>query len=168
MARGSRRVTTRCRIETPADEPFVRRVVTETIAEEFGAAAWPEPMRGSILGLQYDTRRSAARAAGGDITSQVIVADGEDVGWLLTSELPDQIRIVEIAILPDWRGNGVGEAAIRGVLERGARDGKPVRLVVTRTNARAIRLYERLGFTVSNADEVQQEMEWTRAEREPQ
>jgi ribosomal protein S18 acetylase RimI-like enzyme len=149
-----------CRAETPADEPFVRQLVLDTIAGELGADAWPEPLRGSILGLQYDTRRAAARAASGDIASQIIVADGEDAGWLLTADLADAIRIVEIMILPKRRGRGLGSTVIGSVLDRAARDGKAVRLVVSCTNARAIRLYERLGFRTIGSDTVQQEMEW--------
>jgi len=161
MDRGRERVTIDCRTETPHDEPFIRRLVEQTIAEELGADTWPEPLRTSVVRLQYDARRSAARAASGAVTSEIITADGEDAGWLLTADLPAELRIVEIMILPQRRGRGLGSAAIDRVLDRAGRDHKPVRLVVSCTNARAIRLYERLGFTIAASDTVQQEMEST-------
>src|SRR5262249_2014603 len=105
-----------CRPEAQDDETFVRRLVVETIAGELGARTWPEPMRSQLIDLQYRTRRSVARSTPGVITSQILVADGEDAGWLLTADLDDEIRIVEIMVLPARRNQGAGSAAIDAIL----------------------------------------------------
>jgi len=154
-------MTVTYRPETQDDETFVRRLVVETIAGELGARTWPEPMRSQLIDLQYRTRRSVGRSTPGVTTSQILVADGEDAGWLLTADLDDEIRIVEIMVLPPRRNQGVGSEAIDAVLRRAAGTGKPVRLLVNCTNARAIRLYERLGFRTAGTDQVQFLMEWT-------
>jgi ribosomal protein S18 acetylase RimI-like enzyme len=149
------------RPEMPADEPFLRRLVIDTIAEELGAQAWPEPMRTQLLGLQYQSRRAGTPPADGDTSSDIIVVDGEDAGWVLAADLASEIRIIEIMVLPCRRGQGVGSAAIASILDRAADARKPVRLTVNCVNARAIRLYERLGFRTTDSDQVQQSMEWT-------
>jgi ribosomal protein S18 acetylase RimI-like enzyme len=153
-------VTVTCRPETPDDEPFVRQLAVDTIAEELGAEAWPELLRAQVIGLQYESRRSRASASG-DGNSQIIVANGESAGWLLTSDLEDEIWISEIMVLADRRGRGVGSAAIGLVLSQAAAGKKPVRLVVNHTNARARRIYEKLGFQAIETNDVQQLMQWT-------
>jgi ribosomal protein S18 acetylase RimI-like enzyme len=136
------------RPESPPDEPFIRRLMLATIADELGASAWPEPMRSHLLDIQYMVRRQAA--------GQVIQANGEDAGWVVVKTMPHEVRLVEIMVLPELRGRGIGTAAIREIL---ASAGKPVRLNVNVTNRAAIRLYERLGFRKVEHNEVQWLME---------
>jgi ribosomal protein S18 acetylase RimI-like enzyme len=151
-------MTVRCRRETPEDEPFVRQLLAAAIGEDLGALGWPEPARAHLTGLQYQARRSSVRSLPGVSASEIIVADGEDAGWLLTVDLEEEIQIVEIVVLPARRGQGVGSAAIRIVLGRADDRQKPVRLGVNGTNARAIHLYERLGFRTTHRDEVRNQM----------
>ena len=78
----------------------------------------------------------------------VIEADGRPVGGLFLEHRPDNVYIHEIQILPEYQGRGIGSTVIRGVIDRSARRGVPVGLSVVPANPRALRLYERLGFTV--------------------
>jgi ribosomal protein S18 acetylase RimI-like enzyme len=147
------------RPELPGDEPFLRSLIHATIAAELGASQWPEPMRGHLLGIQYTTRRQVHRANFPEAASYVVDADGADAGWALVTTLPHEIRLVEIMILQELRGKGIGTAAIRQILAIATAADKPVRLNVNVTNHAAIRLYERLGFRRIEADEVQHVME---------
>ncbi len=156
-------MTVWCRPETAEDEPFVRRVLVEAVAEELGARTWPEPLREHLLELQYRGRRAGVGSL--PSASEIIVADGEDVGWLLVADLEQEIRIVEIVVLSLFRGRGVGSAVLGSILTRAGAAAKRVRLVVTSTNGGAIRLYQRLGFRTIDRDEVQQWMEWTAPSR---
>ena len=56
-----------------------------------------------------------------------------------------EIRLVDIALLPEHRGGGVGSAILHEILAEGKAAGKPVTIHVERFNP-ALRLYERLGF----------------------
>jgi ribosomal protein S18 acetylase RimI-like enzyme len=147
------------RPESPADEALVRRLILETVAEELGASAWPEPMRGHLLGIQYTARRHSHCANHPAAASHVIQADGVAVGWALVNTMPHEVRIVEIMILPEWRGSGIGTAVLNEILFTAARARKPVRLNVNVMNQRAIRLYARLGFRKIAQDAVQYLME---------
>jgi ribosomal protein S18 acetylase RimI-like enzyme len=64
---------------------------------------------------------------------------------MLVAEGTDAICLVDIALLPPFRGRGIGRQLIAELLERGARAGQAVRLSVARGN-RAMGLYRRLGF----------------------
>ena len=152
-------MTVSLRPETPADEAFLRHLILESVAQELGAAAWPEPMRSHLLGVQYAGRRQSRRMNFPDAASQVIQADGENAGWVVTASLPEEMHIVDIMILPEMRGRGIGTAAIQEILSTAAHAGKPLRLSVNPMNQGAIRLYERLGFRKIGEDEVQYFME---------
>jgi ribosomal protein S18 acetylase RimI-like enzyme len=146
-------------LESSKDELFIRQLVLETIAAELGASAWPEPMRSHLLGVQYAGRRQSHRVNYPASVSHVIEADGTDAGWLVLHTMPDEVRVVDIMVLPALRGQGIGMAVLRGILASAAASGKPVRLNVYITNHAAIRLYERLGFRRIGGDEVQHFME---------
>jgi ribosomal protein S18 acetylase RimI-like enzyme len=147
------------RRETPQDGAFLRRLIIDSVARELGAEAWPEPMRGHLLGIQYEGRRQSHRTDYPDAASEVIEADGKDAGWLVVTTMPHEVRLVEIIVAAEFRGQGIGSAVIGDVLAAAESAGKPVRLHVNVTNSGAIRFYERLGFHRIGGDEVQHLME---------
>jgi len=147
------------RPESPEDEPFIRRLIYATIAGELGASQWPEPMRSHLLAVQYTARRQLHRANFPEAASYVVDAGGADAGWAVVTTMPHAVQLVEIMILPELRGRGIGTAVIRHVLATAAAAGKPVRLNVNVTNHSAVGLYQRLGFRRIEGDEVQHVME---------
>ena len=75
------------------------------------------------------------------------MVDGEPAGRLYIHRGPSEIRIVDIALLPEHRGGGVGTQLVRDLLAEADADGKSVTIHVERMNP-ALRLYERLGFSL--------------------
>jgi len=65
---------------------------------------------------------------------------------------PDSLYIVELQVLPELQGRGIGTAVVRKVIEQGANRGVPVTLSVVPANPRAKRLYERLGFEATDVE----------------
>lgn len=147
------------RPESPQDDAFLRRLISETVTQELGAAAWPQPMRDHLVGLQEKVRRQTIRSTYPDAESQIIVVDGVEAGWVVVASLPGEMRLVEIMVLAEYRGKGVGSAVIREIMAVADHGGKKVRLGVNAMNPGAIRLYERLGFRRIGGDEIQHEME---------
>lgn len=90
----------------------------------------------------------------------IIEVGGRPAGRLWVDEWRDQIRLVDIALLPEWRGAGVGTALLHGILERGRAAGKPVTIHVESYNP-ALRLYQRLGFAKVDTNGVYYLMKWT-------
>jgi ribosomal protein S18 acetylase RimI-like enzyme len=76
------------------------------------------------------------------------VIDGEPAGRLYLFRGDREIRIVDIALLPEHRGNGAGSSLLRDVLAEADAGGKRVTIHVERANP-ALRLYERLGFSIA-------------------
>jgi ribosomal protein S18 acetylase RimI-like enzyme len=152
-------MTVSLRPESPADEDFIRRLVVETVGAELGAGDWPEPMRSHLLGIQYAARRESHRVNFPGAASQVIEADGAAAGWVVVATMLHEMRVVDIMVLAEMRGCGIGTAVLRGLLATAAAPGKPIRLNVSVMNDTAIRLYERLGFRRIESDEAQHLME---------
>lgn len=145
------------RPETPDDESFVRTLLVETLTEQLAAWSWPECLRQPMLETQYQVRRQGFRSSG---DSSIIVLDGDKpVGWYVTVESADEVRLVNIMVLAQHRGQGIGSTVLHKLLAASNAAGKPLRLAVASNNGRALQLYERLGFQRIGGDEVQHCME---------
>ncbi|HEX8066618.1 MAG TPA: GNAT family N-acetyltransferase [Thermoleophilaceae bacterium] len=80
-----------------------------------------------------------------DTAYDVILVGGEPAGRLYVGRWREEIRIVDIALLPAFRGRGAGTALLRDLMAEADAAGKPLTIHVERENP-ARRLYERLGF----------------------
>lgn len=136
----------------PDDEGFLFDLYAGTRAEELDAWGWDEAQRQSFLDLQYRSRR-AHYDAYPNKDDRIIMEDGRPVGRLFLTQLEDQIIIVDIALIPDCRGRGIGAELIAQVLDDAERSGRSVTLHVEKSN-RAQRLYRRLGFEIAGDEGV--------------
>jgi ribosomal protein S18 acetylase RimI-like enzyme len=76
---------------------------------------------------------------------QLVLVDGERAGRLYVDRREDEIRIVDISLLPEHRGRGLGTTLLRELLAEADEAAKRITIHVERFNP-ALRLYERLGF----------------------
>jgi ribosomal protein S18 acetylase RimI-like enzyme len=91
---------------------------------------------------------------------EVIEAHGRPVGRLYQVTWEREIRIIDITLLPEFRGQGLGAALLRELLAEGRRRGLAVSIHVERMNP-ALRWYERLGFRLVEDKGVYLLLEWT-------
>jgi ribosomal protein S18 acetylase RimI-like enzyme len=147
------------RPESLTDEPFLHRLLLERTAQELGLDHLPTPLREQVLTMQVGLRLGSVRANYADGSGEIILLDGRPAGWMFVCETRGEVRLVEIVVLSEYRGQGIGAATIVEVIACAERAGKPVRLLVDAMNTSAFRLYERLGFRRTGGDEVQYEME---------
>ena len=84
---------------------------------------------------------------GAPASALVAVVDGVCCGFLIYSEVLDEVNLLKLAVPPDYQRHGIGRALVDGlckrVLERGARR---ILLEVSVANAPALGLYRRFGF----------------------
>lgn len=152
----------RCRPVTEDDEPFLRRLIVSVVSAELAAWAWPDALREQLLEMQYRIRRQGIEThyPGSEVSVIEFAGAGSDtqpVGWLVVSRTDADMHIVEIAILAEWRGRGIGTTVLRGLLDESDRRGETARLNVNIGNP-AVVLYERLGFRRTAGTEVQHYM----------
>jgi len=145
------------------DEPFLLRVYAGTRAEELARVPWSVEQKAAFVAQQFaaQTAHYAQHYAG--MRAELILLDGVPAGRLLVARWPDEIRIVDISILPELRGRGAGSVLLRELLDEATVAGKRVSIHVEREN-RALGLYERLGFRRVGEHGVYWRMEWNPAD----
>ncbi len=145
-------------VQLPEDEDFLRSV--------YAAARWPDL---SVLGLsedetkallrwQFDAQVSHVEAFFPHATHSVVLLGGEAVGRLIVDRSADEIRVVEIGLLPAFRHLGIGRVLVRSLFEEADAKRLPVRChVVQDDEARGF--WEHVGFLEQGLDGVHVAME---------
>lgn len=133
------------RAETAEDEPFLRRLYVAIRTPEVEAMGWPEEMRQTFLEQQFSMQRSHYRTHYHDAEFSVIEADGAAVGRLYLFRGRRDHRIVDISLLPEFSGKGIGGALLDQAMTEAAALGRGVSIHVEGFNP-ARRLYDRKGF----------------------
>jgi ribosomal protein S18 acetylase RimI-like enzyme len=131
---------------TPGDRDLLLAVYASTRADELAAVPWTDEDKDTFVRMQFEAQDRHYSAHFPDARHDVVVVDGRPAGRLWVDRRPDEIRILDLALLPEARGAGVGTRLLRDLIEEGERDGRVVRLHVEDGNP-ARRLYDRLGFT---------------------
>lgn len=144
------------------DVSFLAAVYASTRAEEVALTGWPPEQQHAFLARQHEAQHAYYRQVYTDAEWLVIERGGEGIGRLYLVEWEHEIRIVDIALLPHARGQGIGEAILRDIAADAASRAKIVSIHVEKNNP-ARRLYERLGFGGVEDKGVYELMEWTPA-----
>ncbi len=108
---------------------------------------WPEEQKQQFLRMQFQAQHTHYQRHFANARFQIVLRDNRPVGRLYVDHRPDELRIIDIALLPEHRRQGIGRSILADLLAEASRQGKPVRIHVERFNP-ALALYERLGFQV--------------------
>lgn len=147
------------RAASAADRDFLREVYRSTRARELALVTWSDTEKSAFVEQQFAAQDAAYRGRYPDGDFLVVEDRGRPIGRLYTARLADEIRVVDITLLPEERGHGIGASLMHGVLANAASDHLAVRLHVESWNP-AIRLYERLGFRRLETRGIYEFMEW--------
>ena len=142
------------------DEAFLYRVYAATREAELAKVEWDAAQREAFLWQQFTAQHRYYQEHYADTAFQVILVDGRPAGRLYVARWPDEIRIVDIALLPEARDAGSGAGLVRELQAEATRAGKPLRMHVEIFNP-ARRLYERLGFRTIADRGVYLFLEWS-------
>ena len=143
----------------PDDRSFLLAVYASTRQLELAAVEWDGAQKAAFVEMQFDAQHAYYQEHYAGAGFDVILVDGQPAGRLYVAREADEIRIVDIALLPDFCNRGVGTTLLRGLQSEAAAAGKPLRIHVERFNP-ALRLYERLGFHPIADRGVYLFMEW--------
>ena len=98
--------------------------------------------------MQYDAQKKEYDARFPDAQYDLILLEGRTAGRFWVGRGEEEIRLLDIIVLPWAQGQGVGTALVRALIEEARASGKRLRHMVFVMNEGARRLYERLGFVV--------------------
>ncbi|WP_052134244.1 GNAT family N-acetyltransferase [Sphingomonas sp. 37zxx] len=149
----------RLRGERETDLPFLLKLYASTRAEELATVTgWTEPQKAVFVAQQFNAQRLHFQTRIAGCGFWIIECRGAQIGRLYLQDAPDHLHIVDVALMPDKRGAGVGSAILAALLAQADAAAKPVSLNVEQTNI-AQRLYHRLGFVITETNGIRYRME---------
>ena len=132
----------------PDDHEFLVAVYASTRADELALTPWTDEQRDSFVRWQFGAQQEHYAKTYPAANHDVIMSDGRQVGRLYVARLDQEIRIVDITLLPAERNAGIGSYLIKQLLDEANRAGKVTRIFVEEFNP-SRRLFERLKFSPS-------------------
>lgn len=132
---------------TAADIPFVQTVYASSRQDEMALVPWTEEEKAHFLEMQCQAQLQHYQTHYLGATHDLILLDGEPIGRLYVHRAPDDIRLMDITLLPAYRNQGIGRHIINDLMGEADQSRRPITLHVEIINPDALRLYQRLGFT---------------------
>ena len=130
---------------TKDDREFLYRCYASTRTEELSVVPWSDADKDQFLRMQFNAQTDHYDKHYAKAQFQVILVDDVPAGRLYVDRWPQEIRIVDITLLPGFRGRGVGSTLLQTLIEESEAAGKSLSIHVEKNNP-AMRLYTRLGF----------------------
>lgn len=152
--------TVELRPVSPSDDPFLVSVYASTREDELAQAEWTEGQKEMFLRWQFDLQRREYGVRFPDAIYHVIMVDQRPAGRIWVGSDDEQIRLLDIALLPEFQNRGVGTELVRRLIEEASKQGKALRHMVFVLNNDAHRFYERLGFSIIEEFGAYKHMEW--------
>lgn len=153
-------VTLNLRPITSEDRDFIYRVYASTREGEMALLAWNDAQKEAFLTMQFEAQHRHYVEQFVRAQFQIVELNGEPIGRLYVDRRTDEIHVIDIALLPEHRNQGIGSRLLKELLDEGARAGLPVRIYVEHFNP-ALHWYTRLGFRKIDDSGVYYLMEWT-------
>ena len=143
------------------DADFLYSVYASTRSDEMKLTDWSEEQKEAFLHMQFNAQTEHYSIYYPNAEYKIIEHDGVPAGRLTVENRSDHYLIMDIALLPKYRGSGIGTFLVEQLKQEAARLNLPLVLRVEFFNP-AIRLYDRLGFVKTRqVKSVYQEMVWT-------
>jgi len=144
---------------TEDDQDFLLELYKSSRGDDLRGLGWDEDRIAEFLEMQYESHRNFLNNDHPEMQDQIILSAGEPVGRLAVEQLPDEIRLIDLALLPARRNRGTGTLLIQDLQQQAAAAKRDLRLQVIRFN-RAVGLFERLGFTRTSETGTHLQLEW--------
>jgi ribosomal protein S18 acetylase RimI-like enzyme len=146
---------------TAEDDAFLYELYCSTRGDEVALLGWNDAQKDMFLRMQFHAQQQPFRVYDNVSEHWIILVDEMRAGRMLVFKLEDEIRLADIALLPQYRNRGIGESMIRDLQMKAESAGKLLSLHVAHSNP-AQRLYQRLGFVSAGDGAAHVRMEWKR------
>ena len=142
---------------SPSDQPFLLALYASTRADEFAAMGWPVETERAFMLMQFEAQRRDYEQRHPGAAIDIVEQRRCPIGRLWVAQDARSLTVLDITIVAELRGQGIGTECLQRVLRRADLAGLDVELQVVVGN-RAQHLYERLGFRPVGPGGVRQPM----------
>jgi GNAT superfamily N-acetyltransferase len=133
------------RATTSEDRGLLLALYGSTRVDELSVVSWGDAEKTAFVTMQFEAQDASYRQSYPDGQFLIVVVEGEPIGRLYLARLEEEVRLVDLTLLPAQRGRGIGSALMAWLVAQTDHDGLPLTLHVEPWNP-ARRLYDRLGF----------------------
>jgi RimJ/RimL family protein N-acetyltransferase len=145
---------------TRSDEHFLLALYASTRANEMAIVPWSNEQKVAFVQSQFNAQHQHYLSEYPNGNFQTILLDNQKIGRLYVCELTDEVHIIDLTILPEFRGRGVGTEIISDILRTAI---KPVQIYLESFN-NSINLFARLGFEITFDKGLYQLWQWNKFE----
>jgi len=131
---------------TESDFSFMESLYRHSREAELAMTPFSEEQKALFIRQQFSAQTQHYLAHYANDFFNIVEVDGVPAGRFYVDYWSSEIRIVDIALMPEFQGKGLGSFLMKKVLSEGTEKNQPVTIHVEQNNP-AKRLYERLGFT---------------------
>lgn len=142
---------------TEQDAVFLFEVFKDTRMEEFIPMNMPEEQLDILMHMQFRAQQMSYQSQYPSASHQIIEIHHRQAGYIITDRQDDQVRLVFIALLPDFRNQGYGTS----ILAQLQQTASFIKLQVAEHNP-ARQLYKKLGFIEQGQSPPYVAMQWQR------
>jgi ribosomal protein S18 acetylase RimI-like enzyme len=135
------------------DESFLFHVFRYLHEPSFASLQIPAEQKTGLLQMQFNAQQSQYCAQYPDADFDIVLRDGEPVGYMYALRGPDAYVLIDISLLPEQRNKGVGARLVSALIKEAQSSNEPLEAHVLRDNP-AWRLWQRLGFEQVGDDGV--------------
>src|SRR6266481_3101740 len=142
------------------DQEFLFRLYASTRIREIEPFGWPAAQQEAFLRMQFGAQQRWYETMYARAEHHIVEIEGQAIGRMMVLRQANPVVLVDISLLAEYRGQGIGSKLVRALIEECRQSGAVLRLQVLKTNP-ALRLYQRLGFTRTGEDQMYVQMERT-------
>jgi ribosomal protein S18 acetylase RimI-like enzyme len=142
------------------DQEFLCRLFYSVYLEKLQLVPLSAEEKKTLVKVMYQGFNRHYNSLTPDSDDRLVLLNNEPIGRMILLQMREEIRLADLAILPQYRGRGIGSALISQLQTESMMSKRPVRLQVARFD-RALRLYQRLGFYKINAAGPYLHLEWS-------
>ncbi len=145
------------RATTPEDRALLLQIYASSRDREMALLSWGDADKAAFLEEQFTLQDRHYRQAFAGAECSIILAGSTGAGRLIVHRGREWIEVMDIALLPPFRNQGIGTFLIRCLMDEARGSGRAIRLWVEQGNP-VRRLYDRLGFSPSGDHSIHQEL----------
>ena len=134
------------RPETSEDQTFLKEVFFSSLQRAFAVGKIPPDQQKMLGEHQFAAQATSYRTQYPNADYDIVLLNGEPAGRIYIDRHQDDLRLMEMTLLPRFQNHGVGTLLIEELLKEAQEHELPVILHVEHWNPDARRLYLRLGF----------------------
>lgn len=149
----------RLRNAVSGDAEFCRLLYAST-RDDLRQLPLEQAMIDALIAMQQQAVETGQRTNFPDAQTLILEYGDVPAGRMVLDTGGQPWRLVDLALMPAMRKRGLASALLAALQQRARSEGAGIGLAVMRTNAQALHLYQRHGFTIVSGNDIAHDMVW--------